>query len=52
MGTSTLQTIEKLGKDRHVVSIDCYSMWFDLVFSCVGKLDLVGSIMTDPMAKP
>ena len=25
-------------------------MWFDLVFGFVGKLDPVGSIMTDPMA--
>ena len=25
-------------------------MWFDLVFGCVGKLDPVASIMTDPMA--
>jgi hypothetical protein len=25
-------------------------MWFDLVFGCVGKLDPLASIMTDPMA--
>jgi hypothetical protein len=32
-----------LGENCNVVSIDCYSVWFDFVFGCVDKFDPVAA---------